>query len=157
MSYRDCETLRGRSFLTSLHRSVLVPGRYQAVDPKTATNTKRGQTRRVESGSFSDHTMHTPRSFPMTDSENDRRHAVALFRYGLIADLVQTAGTKGLYRRLAEKVAPDYTIPGSARTRIAPETLRDWLKRYRHGGFEALTPKPRADRGRSRGPARRGG
>jgi transposase InsO family protein len=86
----------------------------------------------------------------MTDSENDRRHAVALFRYGLIADLAQTPGTKGLYRRLEEKAAPDYTIPGSARTRVAPETLRDWLKRYRQGGFEALMPKPRADRGRSR-------
>ncbi|MGH8651588.1 MAG: helix-turn-helix domain-containing protein [Gammaproteobacteria bacterium] len=86
----------------------------------------------------------------MTDENNDRRHAVALFRYGLIADLVHTPSTKGLYRRLAEKAQADYTIPGSARTRIAPETLRDWLKRYRHGGFEALMPKPRADRGRSR-------
>lgn len=86
----------------------------------------------------------------MTDENNDHRHAVALFRYGLIADLAQTAGTKGLYRRLAEKAQTDYTIPGSARTRVAPETLRDWLKRYRQGGFEALMPKPRADRGRSR-------
>ena len=86
----------------------------------------------------------------MTDRENDHRHAVALFRYGLIADLVQIPGTKGLYRRLEEKAQADYTIPGSARTRIAPETLRDWLKRYRQGGFEALMPKPRADRGRSR-------
>ena len=34
---------------------------------------------------------------------------------------------------------------------MAPETLRDWLKRYRKGGFDALMPKPRADRGRSRG------
>jgi len=86
----------------------------------------------------------------MTDRENDHRHTIALFRYGLIADLVHTVGTKGVYRRLEEKAAGDYTIPGSARTRIAPETLRDWLKRYRQGGFEALMPKPRADRGRSR-------
>jgi len=86
----------------------------------------------------------------MSDLDNDHRHAVALFRYGLIADLAQTPGTKGLYRRLEEKAAPDYTIPGSARTRVAPETLRDWLKRYRQGGFEALMPKPRTDRGRSR-------
>ena len=41
-------------------------------------------------------------------------------------------------------------IPGSSRTRVAAETLRDWLKRYRDGGFEALLPKPRADRGTPR-------
>ncbi len=87
----------------------------------------------------------------MKDPDTDHRHAVALFRYGLIADLVHLPpGTKGLYRRLEEKAAPDYSIPGSARTRVAPETLRDWLKRHRHGGFEALMPKPRADRGQSR-------
>ncbi|MGH8659112.1 MAG: hypothetical protein ACREV4_11735, partial [Gammaproteobacteria bacterium] len=77
------ERSRGRSFLISLHHSVLAPGRYQAVDPKNATNTKRGQIRRVESGSFSDHTP--SKELPMTDENNHRRQAVALFRYGLIA------------------------------------------------------------------------
>jgi transposase InsO family protein len=33
---------------------------------------------------------------------------------------------------------------------VAPETLRHWLKEYRRGGFDALLPKARADRGRSR-------
>jgi putative transposase len=42
------------------------------------------------------------------------------------------------------------TIPGSTRTRVVAEILRDWLKAYRHGGFDALFPKPRADRGQSR-------
>jgi putative transposase len=84
----------------------------------------------------------------MTDSPH--RHAVALFRYGLIADLLHLPGP-GLTQRLEEKAARDYTIPGTLRRRIAPETLRDWLKRYRKGGFDALLPKPRADRGRARG------
>ena len=53
-------------------------------------------------------------------------------------------------RELREKAAADYTIPGSSRTRVAAETLRDWLKAYRRGGFDALLPKARADRGRSR-------
>lgn len=88
----------------------------------------------------------------MKDNDCDLRQEVALFRYGLIADLVHLPpGTPGLYRRLEEKAAGDYRIPGSTRTRVAPETLRDWLKRYRQGGFDALLPKPRADRGRSRG------
>jgi putative transposase len=87
----------------------------------------------------------------MKDTDTDHRHEVALFRYGLIADLVHLPpGTPGLYRRLEEKAAKDYTIPGTCRTRVAPETLRDWLKRYRKGGFEALMPKARTDRGQSR-------
>ncbi len=88
----------------------------------------------------------------MTDPHAEHRHEVALFRYGLIADLIHLPpGSKGLYRRLQEKAVKVYAIPGSSRTHVAAETLRDWLKLYRQGGFEALMPKPRADRGRSRG------
>ncbi len=87
----------------------------------------------------------------MNDSDSDHRHAVALFRYGLIADLVRLKpGSKGLYAQIEQKAAAEYTIPGSTRNRVAAETIRDWLKRYRRGGFEALLPKPRADRGQSR-------
>ncbi len=87
----------------------------------------------------------------MSDSDADHRQQVALFRYGLIADLVRLEpGSKGLYAKIADKAAGEYTIPGTTRTRVAAETLRDWIKRYRHGGFDALLPKPRADRGQSR-------
>ena len=87
----------------------------------------------------------------MNDSDSDHSHAVALFRYGLIADLVRLEpGSKGLYAQIAHKAATEYTIPGSTRTRVAAETIRDWLKRYRRGGFDALLPRPRADRGQSR-------
>lgn len=85
----------------------------------------------------------------MTDAQY--RQALALFRYGLIAEFIQLpAGSRGLYARLREKARADYTIPGSMRTRVAPETLRHWLKDYRRGGFDALLPKGRADRGHSR-------
>ena len=87
----------------------------------------------------------------MNDSDADRRHEIALFRYGLIADLVQLPpGTKGLHALIEKKAAGEYTLPGSTRTRVAAETIRDWLKRYRRGGFDALLPKPRADRGQAR-------
>jgi len=88
----------------------------------------------------------------MNDTDNDIRQQVALFRYALIADCVhQALNQPGLYARLQEKAAQDYVIPGSTRTRVAAETLRDWIKRYRHqGGFDALLPQPRADRGQSR-------
>jgi transposase InsO family protein len=87
----------------------------------------------------------------MTASDPDRRHEMALFRYGLIADLVRLQpGSKGLYALITQKAAGEYTIPGSSRTRVAEETIRDWLKAYRRGGFESLLPKPRADRGQAR-------
>jgi hypothetical protein len=85
-------------------------------------------------------------------SDSDAAQAVALFRYGLIAEFIHLpAEHKGLYARLREKAAHSYVIPGSTRTRIAAETLRDWLKLYRRGGFQALVPQPRADLGSARG------
>jgi transposase InsO family protein len=84
-------------------------------------------------------------------TEPQDRQAIALFRYGLIADLIHLpAGSRGLYARLREKAAADYSIPGSKRIRVAPETLRHWLKDWRRGGFDALLPKGRTDQGRSR-------
>lgn len=76
---------------------------------------------------------------------------VALFRYGLIAEFLQDPpNARGLYARLRHKAAQRYVIPGSDRSRVALDTLRHWIKDYRRGGFEALLPKPRADRGRTR-------
>ena len=88
---------------------------------------------------------------PQDRQDHQDRQATALFRYGLIADLIHLpAGSRGLYARLREKAAADYSIPGSTRARVAPETLRHWLKAWRRGGFDALLPKGRADQGRSR-------
>jgi putative transposase len=56
---------------------------------------------------------------------------MALFRYGLVA-------------------ARSYEIPGSKRISVCVDTLLAWARRYRRGGFEALTPKPRHDRGQCR-------
>jgi putative transposase len=76
---------------------------------------------------------------------------IALFRYGVIADLVHLEpGTRGLYARLAEKAERHYQIPASSRTRVAVTTMRDWLRSYRRGGFDALKPKGRADAGSTR-------
>ena len=87
----------------------------------------------------------------MNDAEDQLRREVALFRYGLIADLIHLPpGTPGIGDKLRAKAEQQYTIPGTLRTRVAAETLRDWLLHYRRGGFDALYPKPRADRGRPR-------
>jgi putative transposase len=85
------------------------------------------------------------------DDDKERRNAVALFRYGLIADLLHwPRGKRGLGELIAQKTERDYEIPGSRRCRVAPETIRDWLKDYRRGGFDALLPKMRSDQGQAR-------
>lgn len=83
--------------------------------------------------------------------DDKMREQIALFRYGLIADLMhREPAEKGLYPLLHAKAERVYEIPGSRRTRVAPETIRDWLSAYRRGGFEALRPQARRDLGRAR-------
>jgi putative transposase len=76
---------------------------------------------------------------------------LALFRYALIAPLVIETLPRGELTRRAEEIAArHYDFPGSKRTGVSVDTLQRWALRYRQGGFEALAPKPRQDRGRSR-------
>src|SRR5260370_6641792 len=77
--------------------------------------------------------------------------AVALFRYGLIADLLHLPpGHRTLHAQLRAKADRDYETPGSRRRRVAAETIRDWLYAYRRGGFDALKPRARRDTGHTR-------
>ena len=67
------------------------------------------------------------------EQKNQLAQEIALFRYGLIAEFVHLPpGAPGLYARLQEKAEQAYSIPGTTRTRVAAETMRDWIKRYRH-------------------------
>jgi putative transposase len=76
---------------------------------------------------------------------------LALFRYALIAPLVIETLPRGeLTRRAQEIAARHYEIPESKRTGVSVDTLLGWALRYRNGGFEALAPKPRQDRGQFR-------
>ena len=82
------------------------------------------------------------------DSKSEK---IALFRYGLIATLVLEKLPRGeLTRRALELARLDYEIPYSNRTGVSVDTLLAWAQRYRNGGFEALAPRPRRDRGQSR-------
>ena len=84
----------------------------------------------------------------MNDPDEALRNAVARFRYGLIADVLPLPlGSRDIRRALHQKAQRTYTLPGTHRTRVAVETMRDWLSLYRTGGLEALYPKTRADRG----------
>ena len=65
----------------------------------------------------------------MHHRDEELRKAVALFRYGLIADVLRLApGSPDIRRTLHEKAQRTYVIPGTRRTRVAVETMRDWLR-----------------------------
>lgn len=83
------------------------------------------------------------------DSMNEKlREQVALFRYGLIAPLLNgQVDTKEYFRELEGKV---HSIPYYGERKVAEKTVKEWLLHYRRNGFEALKPKKRADRGNSR-------
>lgn len=87
----------------------------------------------------------------MSDDPKPLSERVALFRYGVLGDLLHLApGSHGLGDKLREKADRDYDIPGTLRARVAAETIRTWLKQYRKRGFDALKPKARKDAGSSR-------
>jgi len=83
-----------------------------------------------------------------TDAKAEK---IALFRYGLIAPLVLETLPRGELTRRAEKIAArNYEIPYSQCSSLSVDTLLDWALRYRRGGFPALAPQARRDRGQSR-------
>lgn len=83
--------------------------------------------------------------------EETLREQIALFRYGVIAELVirppALREKEKLLCAISEKV---WVVPGSPRTRIGRTTVRDWIELYQTHGLEGLKPGPRADAGCSR-------
>ena len=85
----------------------------------------------------------------MTTPPDDGSEAVALFRYGLIAESLVLPPVDAA-TELRRQAAKSHVIPGSQRTRVAVQTMRDWVRRYRKHGFDGLVPKQRSDRARPR-------
>lgn len=79
------------------------------------------------------------------------REAIALFRYGVISEMVSrplAPGEKsGLLRRITEQ---EWTIPGTFRSTIGRSTANDWVAQYTAMGLGGLKPRPRSDKGTSR-------
>ncbi|RLQ10344.1 helix-turn-helix domain-containing protein, partial [Geobacillus stearothermophilus] len=80
--------------------------------------------------------------------DESMRHDIALFRYGLIAPLVNGQVEPKAY--LNEVGGRVHSIPHQGDKPIAAKTILDWCARYKKGGFDALKPKRRSDRGHSR-------
>lgn len=83
--------------------------------------------------------------------DEDLREKIALFRYGVIAELVgRTPAPREKEKLLCAIAAKEWTVPGSQRSCIGRTTVRDWIVLYQTHGFEGLKPGPRADAGQSR-------
>jgi transposase InsO family protein len=79
-------------------------------------------------------------------------HPHALFRLTVLGplasrDRLEQGDLKALLRELA---AQSYAIPDSKRVFLSEKTIEGWYYAWKRGGIEALTPKPRSDRGRSK-------
>jgi transposase InsO family protein len=84
-------------------------------------------------------------------SFDDPATEIALFRYGLIADLVHHPPASGKRAEaLRQAAAKPYVIPHSRRSRVSIASLRRYLNRYREHGFEGLLPRRRRDTDRPR-------
>lgn len=82
----------------------------------------------------------------------DHGESVALFRAEVIGALGRQELERGeLARQLRELSHKSFRPPEAQRTRtFSVPTLERWLYAYRHGGLQALLPKPRSDKGPAR-------
>jgi putative transposase len=84
----------------------------------------------------------------MTDEERDQE---ALFRHAILGDLLSRNLRRGQLRpALTHLAQQDYQDHQGRPRRAAYKTLEEWFYKYRNGGFEALKPRPRKDRNKSR-------
>ncbi len=88
----------------------------------------------------------------MNIEERERlRQQIADFRYSVIGELCNPYLSVNERKRLRkEKARRLYVIPGSKKTRILEETIRNWITKYKIHGKKGLLPKQREDRGRPR-------
>ena len=81
--------------------------------------------------------------------EEEVREKIALKRYQLISPvLAEPARAQNDYFR--QQAAVEHQFPHYGRRKYTVSTMKAWLAKYRKGGFDALKPGPRSDRGRPR-------
>lgn len=79
-------------------------------------------------------------------------HPHALFRLSVLGplasrDRLEQGDLKAILRELA---ARSYAIPDTKRVYLSEKTIEGWFYAWKRGGIDALTPKPRSDRGISK-------
>lgn len=73
-----------------------------------------------------------------------RAQAIGLFRYQLIREAADPAhSTKQRGKMVRELASREHIDPFGRRVRISRQTIDRWMRDWRSGGFDALTPSPR--------------
>ena len=84
--------------------------------------------------------------------DDNEKRAIALFRFGVLGPLVSARlehGDRAAY--FAEAAARRHVMPPDGRiVQLSPRTIEAWFYRYKRGGFDALLPDAREDKGTSR-------
>ncbi len=78
------------------------------------------------------------------------RTEIALFRYTLILPVLRASSARAKHQLRKNIAAVGHDIPHSNRHGVSLSTLYRWQYAYQEGGFEALKPKVRSDRGEAR-------
>jgi len=82
--------------------------------------------------------------------DDKTRTELALFKFSLIAPLVN-GSTEGSVKDYVERVcAKKYDVPGLGQREFSPHTVRSWYWAYRKYGLDGLKVKRRKDRGQNR-------
>lgn len=86
------------------------------------------------------------------ESKDLPEESLALWRFAYISKIEELVRQDIPLMRALEQVAasPPPAPQGWEGRFYSPSTLEDWWYLYRHGGFEALRPRPRRDRGQPR-------
>ncbi len=85
------------------------------------------------------------------EEREHHRQKIADFRYSVVGELCNPYLTDDERKALIkEKTQRLYVIPGSKKSGIGSETIRNWARKYKLYGKEGLLPKQREDRGRPR-------
>ncbi|MFW6139336.1 MAG: helix-turn-helix domain-containing protein [Spirochaetota bacterium] len=74
------------------------------------------------------------------------------FRYSIIAELLNPyLSRRERANLMRQKANRQYEIPYSNKTSLSAECIKKWYATFKQFGKQGLKPKPRSDRGRSRG------
>jgi transposase InsO family protein len=83
--------------------------------------------------------------------DDETRKRVALFRFGVLGPLVSARLEHGdVVAYCHEAAERTWERPDGRLVELSPRTIADWYYDHRRGGLEALFPKVREDRGRTR-------
>lgn len=86
-----------------------------------------------------------------SDNELANSVEIAQFRFALIAPVIQglypDSSATQYYKRITEK---PLTLPDGSTVKYKYKTIEKWVSLYKTGGFDALMPKTRSDKGTTR-------